>query len=283
MHEATFLSAQDDSRIFAIANAATVDSNLDVGVVFCHAFAEERQKTYRATHHFSNMLGEHGIPSLRFDYFGTGDSDGGMEGITLDRMLADSMVAAAHARETLERESLIFLGIRLGAVIAARAASALSGANACIMWNPVIDGGAYLRSLRRTQKLIRLSRLKDSPPSIKPPYDTSLAVIEADLMTADLASQIGSINLNSESIDIDHLFVTGRKDDQKEQAAIGAFLESKQSDVRTVEAYLEQPREYWSTRSMYDAYFPLETFEATLRWVHEYANGRLNGRDTEVH
>ena len=250
-----------------MANTIKNGTSAQLGVMFCHAFGEERQKTYRSTFHFSTLLAQHHIPSFRFDYLGSGDSDGNLSDISLDTMLANSLHAAEIAKTCLGCDRLIILGIRLGAVIAARAASQIPAAIATIMWNPIVNGAEYLRELKRTEKLIRLSRPRGITPPISPPANSAFTVIEADLMTSEFTTQIESTDLVSEAMSMSRLFVAGREDDEKEASNIRRLVDAKRSEVAQLECWLQQPREFWSTRSMYDAYFPVPTFEQTLHWI----------------
>lgn len=253
--------------MFATASHIDGRKREKLGVLFCHAFGEERQKIYRSTFHFANTLADHGIPSMRFDYIGTGDSDGDLPDVSLDSMLSNTLCSAGQARDILNVENLLLLGIRLGAVVAARATSKLDWLDTCIMWNPIIDGAEYLQELKRTEKIIKLTgKPSNGRPLILPDNDDCI-VIEADLMTSRMVGQLQAVDLTTEPLSVSHLFVAGRKDDKKEKSNISKFADSRKESIEHVDCWLKQPREYWSTRSMYDAYFPTPTFDATLQWI----------------
>lgn len=272
MHKAFFIRTDDRGQLFATANNCNVDKRVKLGVLFCHAFGEERQKIYRSTFHFANALADHGIPSLRFDYIGTGDSEGDLPEVSLDSMLQDTLAAAKTAKEVLNVDHLLLLGIRLGAVIAARATVILDSADACIMWNPIVDGADYLRELKRTEKIIRMTGKKSGTEPLILPEIEDLTVIEADQMSALMVEQLNALDLITEPLIFTQLFVAGRQDDMKEQSRINSLTDACQGNIKNIESWLEQPREYWSTGSMYDAYFPTPTFDISLKWIHSLAS-----------
>jgi pimeloyl-ACP methyl ester carboxylesterase len=90
-----------------------------------------------------------GHPVLRFDFYGTGDSmgedvDGDLHGWADDIHTADrELRARSRASQT------VWLGMRLGASIALRAAEqAPPDLLRLILWDPVLDGERYLQYLR---------------------------------------------------------------------------------------------------------------------------------------
>jgi hypothetical protein len=63
----------------APAAAARAQEGLDApgaAVLLCNPFGQEAIRCHRAFRLLSARLASSGIPSLRFDYFGTGDSPG---------------------------------------------------------------------------------------------------------------------------------------------------------------------------------------------------------------
>lgn len=118
-------------------------------VLICAPFGHELMRSQRFFRVLADRLARAGIPVLRFDYHGCGDSpgedlDGDFDGWTED-------VGAAH--EELHRltgtHNTVWLGARLGATLALTAARRTKGTPSRILaWDPVIDGCAYLNELR---------------------------------------------------------------------------------------------------------------------------------------
>jgi alpha/beta superfamily hydrolase len=272
MLEHAFLETKSGLQLLSVANHGNPNERSPkLGLLICHAFGEERQKTYRSTYHFTNSLADRGIPSLRFDYVGTGDSEGDLPDVSVESMYSDTILAANYAKETFGVEQLVILGIRFGAALAARATSALPYADACVMWNPIANGKDFLTELLRTEKIIRITGKKGAKLPVTPPADTDSTVVEADLMTVALAEQMSAIDLASNVVDFSNLLITGLHDDKKESEGILAIENAQRSTIPNIEVWLEQPREYWTGRAMYDAYFPTPTFEKTLQWLDNLA------------
>lgn len=104
------------------------------------------------TRKFYRILAEHlaamGMPSLRFDYPGTGDSAGSPADEQALSDWAASAVSAAQALKAVsQRSRLIVLSQGLGAMIAALVANRIENVDATVLLAPALNGRAYLREL----------------------------------------------------------------------------------------------------------------------------------------
>lgn len=118
--------------------------------VMADPFAEEKKCAHRVMAETAEALAEAGITVLRFDYGGTGDSEGEFPDQTLAEWEQDLVVAGEWARRELAPSALALVGVRLGAVLAARAASALRP-DVLVLIAPVTDGKAYWQENFRRQ------------------------------------------------------------------------------------------------------------------------------------
>jgi uncharacterized protein len=91
------------------------------------------------------MLVREGFHVLRFDYFGTGDSAGGRREGSVLEWRQNIAEAATDLEECSGVTRVSFVGLRLGATLAAMAA--VDTAN-LVLWRPVVNGGTYLGELR---------------------------------------------------------------------------------------------------------------------------------------
>jgi pimeloyl-ACP methyl ester carboxylesterase len=89
-----------------------------------------------------------GFHVLRFDYHGAGDSAGDIEEACLEGWLDDTAAAVAEMREISGSPRVALVGLRLGATLAALAARRGGGVEALVLWDPVLEGAAYVRELR---------------------------------------------------------------------------------------------------------------------------------------
>jgi alpha-beta hydrolase superfamily lysophospholipase len=136
-------------RLFGWLHCIPNDVPRSLGLVICKPFGFEAMSAHLSVRAFAEAAADLGIPTLRFDYGGTGDSED-LEPAAdqLDAWLQD-VVAAIHELQTRSGvEQVCLLGIRLGALLAVIAASRTPQVKALIAVAPVISGKRYIRELR---------------------------------------------------------------------------------------------------------------------------------------
>ncbi len=119
------------------------------GIVLCRPIGYEANCTYEIYTQLAERLAHAGFDVLRFDYHGTGDSAGGDADTGRVRAWIDSIRLAIQKLKQLAGISSISLfGVRMGATLAAHAASGLGGVESLVMWAPCLTGRAFSRELR---------------------------------------------------------------------------------------------------------------------------------------
>jgi len=123
-------------------------SRRDLAVVLCPPVGHEYINSHRTLRHLADRLAAAGIPALRFDYDGTGDSCGDDE--DPDRLAAwrnsiDAAIRTVRALTVCTRLGLV--GVRLGAALAAEVATETE-VDSLVLWAPVIRGRAFNRELK---------------------------------------------------------------------------------------------------------------------------------------
>jgi len=117
------------------------------GVVLCYPFGMEYMRAHRAFRQLTNLLTRSGLHVLRFDYYGTGDSAGeGAEG-SLPLWVENIGTAVEELKDTAGVTRVSLVGLRLGGLLAARAAMAGEPLDRVVLWDPVVDGAAYVREM----------------------------------------------------------------------------------------------------------------------------------------
>jgi len=117
-------------------------------VLLCNPFGEEASRSHRTFRVLATQLERAGFSSLRFDYSGTGDSLGTTGDASIAEWIADIEAAAQKLREESGAQRIVLVGLRFGAALAMLASTrgALRPRH-LLMWDPIVDGGAYLREL----------------------------------------------------------------------------------------------------------------------------------------
>jgi pimeloyl-ACP methyl ester carboxylesterase len=149
MAEDPLFFPSDNSRLFGVLPQPQ-GALRDCGFVFCAPFAEEQKQGYRVFVDLARRLEEAGFASLRFDYRGTGDSEGAFTEFSLAGAVRDIGAAAALLRERAKVEQVGLIGLRLGASLAWRAAGEGLPTRLLVLWQPIVDGGLFYRlNIRR--------------------------------------------------------------------------------------------------------------------------------------
>jgi alpha-beta hydrolase superfamily lysophospholipase len=131
-----------------------------VGLIVCGPFGYEAICAHRALRAFAESTAGLGLPTLRFDYAGTGDSsDIDPEADQLDIWVADVVAAVAELQRRTGVQSVCLLGVRLGALLATLAARQCPAVKFLALIAPVISGRRYQKELRTT----RLASLRAEP------------------------------------------------------------------------------------------------------------------------
>jgi alpha-beta hydrolase superfamily lysophospholipase len=123
-----------------------------LGMVICKPFGYEAVCAHRSIRAFAKAAAAVGIPTLRFDYLGTGDSaEIDPQADQLDVWSRDVVSAVAELQRRTGVERVCLLGFRLGGLLATQAAGRSSAVTALALVAPVISGRRYLRELRTTR------------------------------------------------------------------------------------------------------------------------------------
>lgn len=135
-------------QIYGVFHPSTGLPRRNFAVLLCNPFGQEAVRTNRLYRMLAERLAAKGFDVLRFDYFATGESAGQDEQGDLDRWRED--IVEAH-RELVRRSRTsrqVWLGARLGATLALLASGRVDPApERLVLWDPVVDGGRYLREL----------------------------------------------------------------------------------------------------------------------------------------
>jgi dienelactone hydrolase len=141
-----------EHRLFGWLHRSLNGLKADVGVVVCQPFGYEAICAHRGMRAFAEAIAAAGMPALRFDYLGTGDSPEIDPQVDQLEIWTQDVLAAAEAlRLRTGVRHVCLLGFRLGALLATLAASQGNTVSALVVISPIITGRRYLRELRTTR------------------------------------------------------------------------------------------------------------------------------------
>jgi pimeloyl-ACP methyl ester carboxylesterase len=119
------------------------------GIVLCNPFGYDALCTYRGWRRLAERLAAAGIPVLRFDYPGCGDSLGDEQDPgRVDAWLDSIGAAIRYLRQTTGVAQVSLCGLRLGATLAALAAQRSGEVDGLVLLSPALSGKNYVRELR---------------------------------------------------------------------------------------------------------------------------------------
>jgi len=111
---------------------------------------EEKLWAHRVLVSFARTLAEAGFVAMLFDFRGEGDSDREFERSDLDTRAQDTNCAIDALREQVPAvKEVSLLGLRLGASVATIAAVQRTDVARLILWDPIVDGPAYMQGVLR--------------------------------------------------------------------------------------------------------------------------------------
>jgi pimeloyl-ACP methyl ester carboxylesterase len=141
---------------------------------------------------FAEAAAASGVPALRFDYLGTGDSEDIQP--QADQVNAWSMDVVAAVTELQGRTGvhrICLMGIRLGALLASLASRKCNAVTSIILIAPVLSGRRYLRELR----MIQLAAPRALPRGHTPSMGNATLEVSGFPMSAATIAALAAIEL----------------------------------------------------------------------------------------
>lgn len=125
-------------KIFGILHRPVVDNPVPA-VIICSGFAGNKCGKFRVFVTLGKELAKHGIAVFRFDYRGSGDSDGEFTDLTLEGEISDTEVCLNFLSQDpkIDPSRIGMLGKSLGGVIAILSACRFSHIKSLALWAPV--------------------------------------------------------------------------------------------------------------------------------------------------
>jgi len=119
-------------------------------VLLCYPVFQEYIRSHRAFCQLASQLAKMGNHVFRFDYSSTGDSFGDTDEANYDQWQDDIALAADELRELSGISNVSIVGLRFGATLACT--SKLKRIKKMVLWDPIISGCSYLKTLTNMNK-----------------------------------------------------------------------------------------------------------------------------------
>jgi hypothetical protein len=122
----------------------------------CYPFGEERKSAARVMTLAARVFCREGFCVVRFDYCGTGESDGCLETVTLGQWVEDIRQARLHLSKETGMSRVGVLGVRFGAALAAITPGDEGPLPFLVLWAPLWSGRSCVEECLRHLAATRL-------------------------------------------------------------------------------------------------------------------------------
>ncbi len=251
----------DRGRLFGVYHAPTGRAAGGPAVLLCYPAGSEYENSHRTCVHLADGLARAGLHTLRFDYFGCGDSEGEFEEARLEGWLGDIAAAAEQLRSGSGVERIALVGIRFGAALALLAAGCGLSVSHLVLHDPVLDGAAYLEELGRRHRewLLEVSLKNEANPGATSGRDL-LGYVYSDV----LLQSIGAIDLTEPSSPPARKVLVAESSTRTGLARFTGALERTGAEVDRLGL---DARPTWSRPG--ETLVPLELNRRITRWLRE--------------
>lgn len=115
------------------------EEKISPGVILFHGFTGNKSESHFIFTKLARRLCKEGICVLRFDFYGSGDSEGNFEEMTLETEMNDGEKAIQFLKtfEFIDKEKIGLCGLSMGAVTATYVASKFNEVKGLCLWSPL--------------------------------------------------------------------------------------------------------------------------------------------------
>lgn len=147
----------DQDRLFGCYHPAAGQESSKL-LVICPPFFDDYRRSYRALSEFSIACAEKGVHVLRFDFYGTGESQGLLEEATVAGWIDNAQAAIDEGIAISGADDVTLMGVRFGALLAVHAVH--EQIKQYLLWDPVVSGAAYLSWLDQVNEILKQQHLQ---------------------------------------------------------------------------------------------------------------------------
>ena len=143
----------ESTPVYCCLHVSSEQKHNSIGVVICSPLGFEYTHSHRTLRHLADQLASSGVPALRFDYHGCGDSDADLRAAgRIEKTQENIDSAIKQLKQATGVTQVCLIGIRLGGTLAALYAEK-TPIDKLILWSPCVKGRAYVREMTALEKL----------------------------------------------------------------------------------------------------------------------------------
>ena len=249
----------EDKPLLGWLHTSNSHNNSQTGLILCQPLAIEYMNAYRSMRYVADYFALAGIPTIRFDYHGTGDSVGIEEDKDrLDDWIWSIKQAASTLKEITKCVNLGLFGFRMGATLATLFAEH-EEVDFLVLWAALNNGKKYIREIKLLQMTNKIQ-----------PSDSSSNLLEAGGMGywPQTKTSIEKINLTTITPKSKNILIIPR-DEQISDTELYDDWQNKGLNV-------EKENFIGSSLMLVDSHFtevPHETIQSIVNWVDSKNKG----------
>ncbi|WP_025742493.1 serine aminopeptidase domain-containing protein [Aquimarina pacifica] len=139
-------------QLYSVYHEPTIFDYEEYGVILCYPYGQEYIRCHKLYTNLATKLAQEGFHTLRFDYYGTGDSSGDFSEInSMDQSLEDIELAVKELKEACGVKKVFLIGARIGATLALLH-SKKAKIDGLVLWSPITSGKNYLNEISSNYK-----------------------------------------------------------------------------------------------------------------------------------
>lgn len=250
-----FLMGRRDRRLFAAYDPPLAGAGPERAAVLCNPWGKEYLNAHRALRQLALQLAASGCHALRFDWYGCGDSHGDAAAGDVPGWRRDIGAAVEELQAISGVQRVHLVGLRLGAALAFEASLQRHDIAGVALWDPVVDGEAYLR------ELIDMDGGNSAAGSEECAMDNAAIGLLGFTLTASQRRDIEAISLEASEATVGDLLLL-MSEERSEYEAFQEGLSSAHEVAVEVgpQAWVEQP-EVWAGA------IPVTQLERIVQWL----------------
>lgn len=164
------------------------------GVVLVPPLLDEQPRSRRFITEVANELAGLGLPSLRFDFLGTGDSCGRGDEVDFQSMRCDLDLATAALRARTGARRVVLVAWRGAALVVHDWLARGGKADLVVLWEALADGADWLERLVRADAAARVT-LPAPRPGVPRPSDAPDGQLMGFMVSARLRHDLARARL----------------------------------------------------------------------------------------